>query len=118
MTTGTSILLVLGLAISLLIGLMGVYMLVTGKANLLHDYHRAATDPNDLSRLARYSGSGMTILGAGIALVTAYTATASGASLPAWTGSLITLVLAVALCIAGMVVTFVSIHHFNGSLFS
>lgn len=40
----TSISLVLGLAISLLIGLMGVYMLITGKANLLHDYHRATTD--------------------------------------------------------------------------
>lgn len=118
MTTGTFISLVLGLAISLLIGLMGVYMLVTGKTNLLHDYHRATTDPKDLPRLARYSGCGMTILGTGIALVTAYTVTASGASLPVWTGSLITLVLGVALCIAGMVVTFVSIHHFNGSLFS
>ncbi|MBM6989337.1 MAG: hypothetical protein I3I99_07035 [Olsenella umbonata] len=118
MTTGTFISLVLGLAISLLIGLMGVYMLVTGKTKLLHDYHRATTDPNDLPRLARYSGCGMTILGTGIALITAYTAAASGASLPVWMGSFITLVLGVALCIAGMVVTFVSIHRFNGSLFS
>jgi hypothetical protein len=74
MTTGTVVSLVVGSAVSLLIGLMGVYMLITGKAGLLHDYHRETTDPNDLPRLARYSGMGLTILGVGIALITVYTA--------------------------------------------
>jgi|GEM_PF-3121545 hypothetical protein len=118
MTTGTVVSLVVGSAVSLLIGLMGVYMLITGKADLLHDYHRETTDPNDLPRLARYSGMGLTILGVGIALITVYTAAISGASLPVWAGDFITLILAIALCITGMVMTFVSIHHFNGSLIS
>lgn len=118
MSTGATVSLLVGMAISLLAGLMGVYMLVTGNPGLLHDYHRATTAPDALPKLARWSGLGLTVTGMGAALPVAHMAAASGGPLLGWAGSAAVLVLAIALFVAGMATTFASIVHYNGSLFS
>lgn len=63
MSVGTMASLFVGIAVSLLVGLMGVYIgdgMVTGNPSLLHDHHRAKTRPDDLLRLAHWYGLGMT----------------------------------------------------------
>ena len=118
MSVGTMASLFVGIAVSLLVGLMGVYILVTGNPSLLHGHHRAKTRPDDLLRLAHWCGLGMTAAGVGFALLTVGTAAVYGDSLPAWAGSAVILAPASTLCTTGMVTTFASIFHYNGSLLS
>lgn len=118
MSVGTMASLFVGIAVSLLVGLMGVYILVTGNPSLLHGHHRAKTRPDDLPRLAHWCGLGMTAAGVGFALLTVGMAAVYGDSLPAWAGSAVILAPVITLCTTGMVTTFASIIHYNGSLFS
>ena len=119
MSVGTMASLFVGIAVSLLVGLMGAYIgdgMVTGNPSLLHGHHRAKTRPDDLPRLAHWCGLGMTAAGVGFALLMVGTAAVYGDSLPAWAGSAV--ILAITLCTTGMVTTFASIIHYNGSLLS
>lgn len=118
MSVGTMASLFVGIAVSLLVGLMGVYILVTGNPSLLHGHHRAKTRPDDLLRLAHWCGLGMTAAGVGFALLTVGTAAVYGDSLPAWAGNAVILAPAITLCTTGMITIFASIIHYNGSLFS
>lgn len=121
MSVGTMASLFVGIAVSLLVGLMGVYIgdgMVTGNPSLLHVHHCAKTRPDDLLRLAHWCGLGMTAAGVGFTLLTVGTAAVYGDSLPAWAGSAVILAPAITLCTTGMVTTFASIIHYNGSLLS
>lgn len=93
--------------VGLLVGACGVYMLVTGNARIMHSYHYAATPPAKMPSLARWSGAGMLVCGIGCALLVPAT------GMPEWLS-----IVGIALLVAGLVLTFGAIMHFNGSLFS
>lgn len=93
--------------VGLLVGACGVYMLVTGNARIMHSYHYVATPPAKMPLLARWSGAGMLACGIGCALLVPAT------GMPAWLS-----IVGIALLVAGLVLTFGAIMHFNGSLFS
>lgn len=108
--------------IALIVILMGLYTLISGKPNLLHDYHRATTAPNDLPRLARWSGAGLVLIGMGIMPLSFFAMASTTNPLPGWapwwSGNLAILVVAIVLMVCGYAMTFGSIVRFNGSLFS
>lgn len=95
------------LLVGLLVGACGVYMLVTGNARIMHSYHYAATPLAKMPVLARWSGAGMLVCGIGCALLV------PAAGMPEWLS-----VVGIALLVAGLVLTFGAIMHFNGALFA
>ena len=57
------------IAVGVLFVGIGVYMLVSGDATLLHSYHRANVLAQNLAPLARWSGVGAIMIGAGVHLL-------------------------------------------------
>ena len=95
------------LLVGLLVGACGVYMFVTGNVRIMHSYHYATTPPAKMPSLARWSGAGMLVCGIGCALLV------PAMGMPEWLS-----IVGIALLVAGLVLTFGAIMHFNGSLFS
>ena len=95
------------LLVGLLVGACGAYMFVTGNVRIMHSYHYATTPPAKMPSLARWSGAGMLVCGIGCALLV------PAMGMPEWLS-----IVGIALLVAGLVLTFGAIMHFNGSLFS
>lgn len=93
----------------------GVLMVVSGDPSALHSYHLANVASSDLPSLARWVGSGMIVMGAGLA------ASIVGALLgsrhrPAPVWAKVLMVAGVMMLAMGLLAMLASIIHFNGSL--
>lgn len=84
---------------------LGAWQIATGSPRLLHGYHYAATPPEKYPALARATGAGMVVSGAGCAVIVPVP------GLPGWLSAV-----GVALLVVGIAFALVAIAHFNGSL--
>ena len=91
----------------LLVGGCGLYMLITGNPRIMHGYHYATVAPAQMRPLARWAGAGLLVCGVGCALIV------PPAGMSDWIG-----IAGIALLVVGLGLTFGSIMHFNGALFS
>lgn len=57
------------LLIGVLLAALGIFMAVSGNPSLLHSYHYATTPPEELPALARETGIGLAVSGAGVMLM-------------------------------------------------
>ncbi len=102
-------------AVGVLVGGTGIYMVVSGDATPLHSYHRSNVLPQDLAALARWSGLGAVVLGAGIILLS-LPLLAKMRPLPGWARGRLPVALGGAFLAVGFVVITVSVVYYNGAI--
>jgi hypothetical protein len=103
------------IAVTVLFVGMGVYMLVSGDATLLHSYHRADVLAQDLAPLARWSGVGAIMIGAGVLLLS-LPFLAKIRPLPNWTRGKLPVVFGGVLLLGGFLVITASVVYYNGAI--
>ncbi len=108
--------LVIGVAVVVLIAATGVYMLVSGDATPLHDYHRANVLPQDLAPLARWSGLGTLMMGVGLLRCLCLPIYARARPVPAWARGRAPVVIGGILLLGGLALLTLSVLHYNGGV--
>lgn len=101
-----------------IVALIGIYMLITENPRLLHEYHRATTSPENLLKLARWSGLGIVLVGVSCGWCVENVAALSSEWLPTWMANPFLLVLSLSMLGVGAAIMIVAIKQYNGSIFS
>ena len=103
---------VAGKVLPALVGLgivaMGLWQAWTGNVSMLHSYHRDLVLPQDEPKLARWSGCGLTITGAGCIMMVFGNDEGAG-QIPLYIG--------MALLFAGIIVAIFAIKRYNTKIF-
>ena len=109
---------ILGIVLSLVSILIGIYMIVTGNPSLLHAYHYATTAIQNIPKLARWCGLGLLIMGLAGTFTVLYFTNSLPETFSAYINNALFIFFTIMLWIASITIIFMSIIHFNGTLFS
>ncbi len=112
MATNTLLVLIVGLTISSLMLILGIYMLVIGNPSLMHGKDSTTAAQPSLSRLACWDGLGSVIVGIGCIFETLFGIDAAN-PFPIWMGGASNLIFSFVLVMAGTLISAASIIRFD-----